>query len=175
MLACLAASMTVGAAGLMFLEPYTAHLYPDRAGRLGGSYLLRAEPSRAGGRWTELLIEHRADGGGRAVVEGDLADRYHFIVGADGRVRVCPAWRAQKGVAGWAGVIRIAVEAYPNSSTVSPRQWQSLLRLVRGLQQYCQVNWRRTRLASRVPAASGPLGRQSDQLRAMLQAARIIR
>jgi hypothetical protein len=57
-LGCLVGAMTFGAAGLMWIEPHTAHLYPDAAVNGGGSYMLRAQPVADRSHWRGVLIEH---------------------------------------------------------------------------------------------------------------------
>jgi len=168
-LGCLVAAMTFGAAGLMWVEPHTTHLYPDTAGNGGGSYMLRAQSAADRAHWRGVLIEHCVpDGGAPSGRQG-----HHFVVNADGHREVSKLWSAQQDVPGQQRLICIGVEAHPRSPDVSIQQWESLLSLLRGIQDRYRIDASHTQLRCHGMMATSALRQQAAQLTAMLQAAGI--
>lgn len=174
-LGCLVAAMTLGAVGLMWIEPHTTHLYPDAAADVPAPYLLRAEAAAGTPQWQGVVIEHRFDSPGPLPLSSHPAElrRHHFIIDADGFRQVCPAWRwrDQGGLPGSHGLIRIAVQAQPNASTLSMQQWESLLTLLRFLEDRYRLESPCVRLQSQPPAADAAMRRQARHLTALLRAA----
>jgi len=172
-LGCLVAAMTFGAAGLMWVEPHTTHLYPDAAGKGGGSYMLRAQSSADLAHWRGVLIEHCASVG--AAASGGTLGRqgHHFIVNADGLREVSELWSAQQDLPGRQRLICIGVEAHPRSSDVSIQQWESLLSLLRGIQERYRIDAPHTQLRCHPSMTTPALRQQAAQLTAMLRAAGI--
>jgi hypothetical protein len=172
----LAASMTFGAASLMWIEPHTTRLYPDLADTGSGPHLLRARLASDTPRWQGILVEQRFDHQGPAPLSDQAEERqaYHFIIDADGFRQDCPPWRSQESIPGLQGLIRIAVQARPHASAVSMQQWQSLLELLRYLQDRYQVPNRHATFQAYPPANSDALRQQAAQLAAMLRAAGLL-
>jgi hypothetical protein len=172
-LGCLVAAMTLGAVGLMWVEPHTTHLYPDAPAGVSAPYLLRAEAVAGAPQWQGVIIEHRFDSPGRLPLSSHPAElrRYHFIIDVDGFRQVCPSWRGQNDLPGAHGLIRIAVQAQPSASTLSMQQWESLLTLLRFLEDRYRLESPCVRLQSQPPAADAALRRQARHLTALVRAA----
>ena len=172
-LGCLVAAMTFGAAGLMWVEPHTTHLYPDVAGSGGGPYMLRAQAPIDPVHWRGVLVEHCAPDGGAASGGSSQRQRYHFTVDADGLREVSELWGAQQDLPGRQRLICIGVEAHPRSSDVSIQQWESLLSLLRGIQDRYRIDAPHIQIRCHASMTSPALRQQAAQLAAMLQAAGI--
>lgn len=172
-LGCLVAAMTLGAAGLMWIEPHTTHLYPDAPADVSASYLLRAEAAVGAPQWQGVIIEHRFDSPGPLPLSSHPVElrRQHFIIDADGFRQVCPPWRGQSDLPGSHGLVRIAVQAQPSASTLSMQQWESLLTLLRFLEDRYRLESPCVRLQSQPPATDGAMRRQARHLTALLRAA----
>ena len=172
-LICLVVAMTVGSAGLVWVEQHTTRLYPFARAEGGEAVRLRAERAPSTSAWQGIVIEHRFDRPGPEPLSGHLTElaRYHFVVDFDGYREDCPAWRRGDAIPGANGRIRIAVQARGASSTVSVQQWETLLTLVRFLQKRCPLADRPVQLWANPPSTSPVQQRQGRQLEAMLRSA----
>jgi hypothetical protein len=172
-LGCLVGAMTLGAAGLMWVEPHTTHLYPDAAGNGVGSYMLRAQSLADRPHWRGVLIEHCVPEGASASGGTSGEPGYHFIVDTDGLREVSELWGAQQDVSGRQGQICIGVQGHPRSADVSIQQWESLLSLLRSIQGRYRIDGPHIQLRCHPSITTPALRQQAAQLAAMLRAAGI--
>ncbi len=136
---CLVLSMTVGALVLHWGQPVRSdgsHPNIPLIGSLG---------------WSAIEISPEAEAFEAA------AGETHFFVDRDGRCLPTSRWQNQAPV-GQSGVVRIGLQASPESREISPRQWSATTHLVHDLQRQYGVPGERVILDNRlvVPAEPAP-------------------
>ena len=156
-LACLVASMTIGAALLDWFDPV-------RADRSSPAVPLIAQLREAidqpdadapiGTCWHAIHVDPQQgdpESGLQAV---------HVIVGSDGQWSLTNNWSHQRQI-GEEGVVRIGLRVKAPSNTVSRAQWQETVEIIRNLQQLCQISGQQVLLSDmlkiRPAAPSAPV------------------
>jgi len=131
MLACLVASMTIGAAVLEWSQPASsAQPFTGRQliAQLKDAIHQPDQDDAAARRWQTIRIEPRNKDS-----QGGAPD-CHFLLRRDGRLEFTENWRAQRQLPE-AGVIEIALEVSTGSDQANRVQRQGAEHLVRSLQE----------------------------------------
>lgn len=152
-LACLVASMTIGAAVLDWFQPSRAAsptATPQLIAELRNA--IETDPQADTGRvdWHRIQIQAASNA-------MEVANRaFHVLVLQDGTWILTDNWRHQVGL-GVDGVIRIGLQAAAHSNEVSNDQWATTQQIVRSIQDLCQVAQQDTHLTDdlALPASVG--------------------
>lgn len=148
-LGCLVASMTFGAAVLLWIEP--VGLDPTQpVVRLASLEEIHADvtatesPVRPG-RWTGIrFAQHVVDRSRTLAARTDRTDAagrqpYHFLVDLTGRIFPTESWRTQQGSGQATGAIRVVLTHREANEEVSPAQDEALRRLIETLRSTCDI------------------------------------
>ena len=138
-LACLVASMTIGATVLDWFQPSPpAQNLPGRPliAQLREAIHRPAQGDTVRPAWHTIRID---------LQEGDpqaQAAATHIILGHDGQLKLTENWRTQSPL-GQEGVIRIGLDVADHANQVTPTQWQAAKDLIRSLRQMYEISGRR--------------------------------
>lgn len=128
-LGCLVASMTTGAALLNWAQPARAPL-PTTPTELM-SVVRPGGAGDAAASWTAIQLDPQHPG-------EDTPAPAHFVIQRDGRLVPTEYWRAQRSV-GVEGIVRIGLQAEPDSNEVTAAQWSQVRELIGLLQRTCAI------------------------------------
>lgn len=127
-LACLVASMTVGAALLDWVQPKPARSLAMAAHTELMS--LVQQGTSAPGVWRGIQLDPQSP--------DKTTAGSHFVINTEGQASPTPLWRQQRPL-GSRGIVRIGLVASDNSNQVTPAQWTKATELVQAIQNECLI------------------------------------
>ena len=167
-LGCLVASMTFGAAVLLWIEPdEVSSVQPilriPSPERILKDMLATERPLRPD-RWTGIRFAQHVVRQGRTLAARADRKQYHFLVDPTGRIVPTDLWRHQRGLGGAVGSIRVGLTRRDKSQAISPAQREALRRLINTLRAACNIPSERVEHEAGTPTGDAATHLASQQL-----------